>query len=205
MAEYVMKNGVLRRVTGVYQCKEELVEGVDYEVFRWLYLYTPSDTTQVPTISINKQIEHYLMAEIKSEHRNFIETTINGVILRVYSSKGSTTINQNNSYFTKPDDVLRLDFDKKIASIGTSTTNLIVNKFKFTRNYNWIQGSSPKIMGFIEIDGERFVPSKLLQSIRAKNSSDKKTYNKGKCGLVSLQTKIFYPASTIGSVVASND
>jgi hypothetical protein len=226
MAIFVAKNGSLQTLKGVFECKNMLREGVDYEGYDWLKADIPISTTMMSLPINSKNFEF---------QRNFIQL--------MNSSYFFTGSSSNNSYAYFITDTLDMnDLRPQIWNgesnivVYTSSSKLGLGIHTITANDNGITissatntatlpwyGNEANVVIFnnannvnkktihltssIKVDGvTRYVPCQLLKPIPASLDANNRARSAGECGMYdSISGKFFGNVASTGSFTVVND
>lgn len=205
MAIYVANNGQLQTIKGIFQCKEMLREGVDYQLYTWL-----DSTSGQIRLAINEtDFQSLTMYRIGNPNTNIMRTThpnygnqtmsfgferwIPGFALYNPGTK-YVTINQPNIEFS-----LTKDGDNIIYRGTTQITiSYPLNKVLMVT----IANNMTRLKSVTTSTGQ-YLPCKLLQDIPASLSIDNQAYTADTCGLYYTTTGKFIGNS--GLIVSNED
>lgn len=222
MALFVAKNGQLQTVKGVFECKNILVEGVDYERYEWLQADIPINT-QMMFLSINSKNFEFQRNWIQIMNSSYFGTTSytyfitnygdmnrNDLIPQIWDAKqqktvytavkvglGIHTIIANNDGVT----ISSATNTATLPWYGGTEINIRFNNAK-NINKNTIHLTSP-----IKIDGvTRYVPCQLLRDIPASLDAKGIARTAGECGMYdAVSGKFFGNVASKGSFTVTND
>lgn len=221
MAIFVAKNGQLQTLKGVFECKEMLREGVDYERYDWLKADIPpigGDMMNLPISSKNFEFQ-----------RNFIQLMNSGYFTTegysYYISDYGATNDRRPSIWNR--NRLSSAFVSSV-NVGLGIHTIVANNSMVTISSNANTASlswygSPNSISFnnaknankntihltssIKVDEVvRYVPCKLLRSIPSTLDANGKARVAGECGMYdSVSGKFFGNVASTGSFTVTND
>jgi hypothetical protein len=218
MAIFVAKNGSLQTLKGVYECKNMLREGVDYEGYDWLKADIPISINMM-SLPINSKNFEFKRNWIQVLNSGYFQTSsysyylydLNGrLIPKIWDNKqkkdvyfasvnvglGIHTITANNNGVT--------------ISSATNTTTLPWYGNEATVVFNRAHNENKHtihLTSSIKVDGvTRYVPCQLLQDIPATLDANGKARVAGECGMYdSISGKFFGNVASTGSFTVVND
>lgn len=221
MALFVAKNGQLQTLKGVFECKEMLREGMDYERYDWLngdgaaYIDTLiHDLSNVLILSIKSKLPTEEQTLFGRERK----ASVNSTQLVIYSQTNRFSIwtyNGPSSLYCRNEDTVTFDFDNNIIKSSTNQISKTLGKvdgwnlYLFGRCFNnRLYAEAGKItIGNFKIDSLiNLNPCQLLQDIPSTLDNNGKARVAGECGMYdSVSGKFFGNVASTGSFTVSND
>lgn len=206
MAIFVAKSGQLQTLKGVFECKNMLREGVDYEVYDW--------------------VEQRSSASRNSFMTNIIDSSDGEIVIRLWDYK--STSNDGREYiifinsagkgictcYCYVDRYFRVDGNRQ----GISVTNRVGNSLEIVVNPtlttavrytlpipHW--GDIYHKWGYVKSNNYNYVPCKLLRDVPATLTFNNISYPANTIGMVETMSGKFrgFAAGAISSATVSND
>jgi hypothetical protein len=215
MALFVAKNGQLQTIKGIFECKNMLREGVDYETADWLKADIPFEVRMmdlpINSSNIKFDIERLSLGNIqifKTENADYFFWERNFVI-------GVYDIINHKDFTSKPYPDNTTLFHIRTTETSVKFNNIEIGVYGFPIKYfriSCLTGSTYRIdvitkISSIEVDGvTRYVPCQLLRDIPATLDANGKARVAGECGMYdAVSGKFFGNVASTGSFTVVND
>ena len=207
MAEYICVNGILRPITGIYQCVDRLIEGVDYEFVKGLLVNNYNLITIAPNYPIEINVTPY------KDYQNVVVCENTGVFfIQNYSSSykywqfwnGSSAITYNAiksgiNTFILNESNFSINGVSRTYSKWNSTRKLI-----FNTNRNDAPKTAKIVFNSIKSATMNLRPIRLLRDVSEKHISNKQPKSAESLGLLDVNSQILYFGSG-SSIEVYND
>lgn len=206
MAEYICKNGILRPITGIYQCCDKLVEGVDYEFVNGLILHNYNLITITPNYQISFKIKC-----VKGFQNIVICGNKGWFFLQNYNSsyKYFQFWNGSSAQQLSPIPTTPTNFLLEENSYSIGNTKRSYSKWDVTQqlrfNTTRYDSSDGQIVFYnIKSATMDLRPIRLLRDVSGKHTSNKQPKSAESLGLFDVNSQILYFGSG-SSIEVYND